>query len=43
VAVRQHVAELEAQWATMKQQAERLRSRAKARFNISAATTSGDL
>jgi hypothetical protein len=43
VAVRQHVAELETQWTTMKQQAERLRSRAKAQFNISAATTSGDL
>ncbi|HEX3679485.1 MAG TPA: hypothetical protein VHU90_07175, partial [Galbitalea sp.] len=40
VAVRQHVAELEAQWARMKQQAERLRSRAKAEFNITAATAS---
>jgi photosystem II stability/assembly factor-like uncharacterized protein len=40
VAVRQHVAELEAQWAVMKEQAERLRTRAKAEFNITAATNS---
>jgi hypothetical protein len=40
VAIRQHVAELEAEWTTMKEQAERLRSRAKAEFNIAAATTS---
>jgi hypothetical protein len=39
VAVRQHVGELEAQWATMKEQAERLRSRAKTEFNITAAAT----
>jgi hypothetical protein len=39
VAVRQHVAELEAEWARMKKQAERLRSRAKAEFHITAAAT----
>ena len=36
VAVREHVAELELEWARMKKQAERLRSRAKAEFNITA-------
>jgi hypothetical protein len=40
VAVRKHVAELEAEWAAMKEQAERLRSRARAEFNITAATRS---
>jgi hypothetical protein len=40
VAVRQHVAELQAQWEKMKEQAERLRARAKAEFNITAASGS---
>lgn len=40
IAVRQHVGELEAEWARMEEQAERLRSRAKAEFNITAANGS---